>query len=39
MFHAVSFAIFQIRNPKANQMTFYTHYSDVVTFKKLVEFQ
>lgn len=37
--HAMMFAAWQWRNPKANQMTFYTHYVDMMTFKKVPEFQ
>lgn len=39
LYHSLSFYVWQWRNPKANEMTFYTHYVDVVTWKKLPEFQ
>jgi len=29
----------QVRNPKANQMTFWTHFVDAIKFKKLDKFQ
>lgn len=32
-------AIWQVRNPKANQATVYSHVGDVLTFKKLDRFQ
>lgn len=35
----IAFYAWQARNPKANQMTFYTHFEDVVKFKKLEKFQ
>ena len=38
-YHSLAFGVWQIRNPKANSMTFYTHYVDVVTWKKLPDFQ
>jgi hypothetical protein len=39
MFHAIAGTVWQINNPKANQMTFYTHYNDVIHFKILPQFQ
>ena len=38
-YHSLSFGVWQYRNPKANAMTFYSHYMDVMTWKKLPEFQ
>lgn len=38
-YHSLSFGVWQYRNPKANAMTFYSHYLDVLTWKKLPEFQ
>ena len=38
-YHAISFGVWQWRNPKANAMTFYSHYADVMTWKKLPDFQ
>lgn len=38
-YHSLSFGVWQLRNPKANAMTFYSHYWDVMTWKKLPEFQ
>lgn len=35
----VTWATFQVRNPKANRMTFFTYFSDVVKFNKLENFQ
>ncbi len=31
--------IFQARNPTANEMTYFTHFKDVMTLKQLDEFQ
>jgi hypothetical protein len=31
--------VWQYNNPKANQMTFWTHFGDVIQFKKLEQFQ
>lgn len=38
-YHSLSFGVWQYRNPKANAMTLYSHYGDVMTWKKLPEFQ
>lgn len=38
-YHSLAFGVWQFRNPKANAMTFYSHYWDVMTWKKLPEFQ
>lgn len=38
-YHGVMFMIWQARNPKANQMTFYTHYSDMMHGRTLPQFQ
>ena len=38
-YHSLSFGVWQFRNPKANAMTFYSHYLDVMTWRKLPEFQ
>jgi hypothetical protein len=38
-YFAISWATFQVRNPTANRMVFYTHFLDVVGFKKLPQFQ
>lgn len=38
-YHSLAFQVWQWRNPKTNSMTFYTRYLDVVTLKKLPEFQ
>lgn len=35
----ISFVGFQVRNPTANDSTFYTHFSDVMMWKKLDKFQ
>lgn len=34
-----AFLIWQINNPKANQMTFYTHFVDMIELHELPEFQ
>jgi hypothetical protein len=39
IYHGIMLAIWQLRNPKANQMTFWTHYSDVVHGRTLPQFQ
>jgi len=38
-FVGISVAAWEIRNPKANRATFYTHFKDVITFQKLQQFQ
>lgn len=38
-FQSFAFAAWQWRNPKANTVTFYSHYFDVLRFKKLEKFQ
>lgn len=38
-YHSLSFGVWQFRNPKANAMTFYSHYLDVIAWNKLPEFQ
>jgi hypothetical protein len=38
-YHSIAFGVWQWRNPKANTMTFYSHYMYVVTWKTLPEFQ
>lgn len=35
---SVAFFVWQARNPLANQMTFYTHFVDMVKFHKLDKF-
>ena len=37
--HGLAFTVWQFRNPKANRMTVWTYYPDVITFQKLDEFQ
>ncbi len=37
-YHVFSFWVWEWRNPKANSMTFYSHYVDMITFKKLPQF-
>jgi hypothetical protein len=32
-------AAWQINNPKANQMTFWTHFNDAIHFRSLPQFQ
>lgn len=32
-------AVLEWRNPKANKTTFYTHFSDVMHFRKVPDFQ
>jgi hypothetical protein len=39
LWHGVMGTIWQINNPKANQMTFYTHYSDAMHGRVLPQFQ
>jgi len=31
--------VWEINNPKANSMTFFTHFYEVITFKKSQDFQ
>lgn len=38
-YHSLAFGVWQFRNPKANAMTFYSHYLDVIQWRKLAEFQ
>ncbi len=38
-YHSIAFGVWQWRNPKANAMTFYSHYPDVMKFHKLEKFQ
>lgn len=38
-YNSLAFSVWQWRNPKANAMTLYSHYWDVVTWKKLAQFQ
>lgn len=38
-YHWLSFAVWQIRNPKANSATFYTYYKDMITFNKISKFE
>lgn len=38
-YHAIAFIVWQYRNPKANGMTFYSRYMDVIAWHKLPEFQ
>lgn len=38
-FLMVAMAAWEIRNPKANRATFFTHFTDVVTFQRLPQFQ
>jgi hypothetical protein len=38
-YHGVMFLIWQANNPKANQMTFYTYYSDMMHGRTLEQFQ
>jgi hypothetical protein len=35
----ISWHIFQWRNPKANRMTFFTHFTEIVMLEKLEIFQ
>ena len=40
MFYSVvAFTVFQWRNPKANQMTYYSEFGNVLTFQKLDRYQ
>ncbi len=36
---SIATVIWEFRNPKANKMTVYTHFSDVIKFNKLEKFQ
>ena len=38
-FLGIAFAVFQARNPKANNMTFYTEFKSVIIFEKLEKYQ
>lgn len=39
LYFLIAAAVFQIRNPKANEMQIYVYFYEVVTFKKIEEFQ
>jgi len=39
LFNSVAEVVWQYHNPKANALTFWTHYGDVIRFKSLEEFQ
>jgi hypothetical protein len=39
LFVATTSIAWQINNPKANNMTYWTHFSDAIQFKKLDKFQ
>lgn len=39
LFFGVADSVWKWKNPKANDMTFWTHFSDVVHFRRLAEFQ
>jgi len=38
-YSAVAFTVFQWRNPKANNMTYYTEFKNVWCFRKMSEYQ
>lgn len=39
IYHAAAFMAWQARNPKANQMTIFTHFRDALAWRKLPEYQ
>ena len=39
LYLGVCWSTFEFRNPTANKAAFYTHFMDVLTFKKVVAFQ
>lgn len=39
LYAGIAQATFQIRNPKANEWTFWTEFTSVMTFKKLEQYQ
>jgi len=39
IFVSLTSIMWQINNPKANNMTYWTHFSDAIQFKKLDKFQ
>ena len=38
-FLVISHLVWQVNNPKANEMTFYSHFNDVIHFRTLPQFQ
>ena len=38
-FYLPAFAIFQLRNPTANNMTFYSEFVHVISFEKMERYQ
>lgn len=39
LYVGISWAVFQWRNPKSNEMSFYRHFWSVVTMEKLEKYQ
>ena len=38
-YSAIAFPVFQWRNPKANDMTYYTEFGNVITFQRMEKYQ
>ncbi len=38
-YSAIAFPVFQWRNPKANEMTFYSEFGNVITFQRMEKYQ
>ncbi len=39
LYSAIAFPVFQWRNPKANEMTFYSEFGNVITFQRMEKYQ
>lgn len=39
LYFGIAWAVFQWRNPKSNEMSFYRHFWSVVTLEKLEKYQ
>lgn len=39
LYSAIAFPVFQWRNPKANDMTFYTEFGNAITFQRMEKYQ
>jgi len=37
-YSAIAFPVFQWRNPKANEMTYYTEFGNVITFQRMKKY-
>lgn len=39
LYSALAFPVFQWRNPKAKEMTYYTEFGNVITFQRMEKYQ